>query len=141
MLRLLRDQIAVVPIEDPDRVGSLWIPDRAKQRIDQGVVKYRGPDCKEVKVGDYVLFGGYVGTHISVVEEGLLYFMREQDVHCIIEGDSQPLLPPREFLRLTVKALGEVQQSNGLSDDLIKRIGEKIESHLNDYVFSKGLQF
>lgn len=71
---------------DPDRTpGGLWIPDVAKERCDQGIVKYIGPAVKDLKIGDYVLFGGYDGTTIRLEDEGVLILMRESAVKCVIE--------------------------------------------------------
>jgi co-chaperonin GroES (HSP10) len=66
MLRLNRDNVAIIPIRDPDKIGLLYVPDIAKERTDQGIVKYMGPDCKYVKIGDYVAFSGYSGTLFNI---------------------------------------------------------------------------
>jgi co-chaperonin GroES (HSP10) len=66
MLRLPKNKVAIIPIRDPDKIGSLWVPDQAKERTDQGIVKYMGPECKYVKLGDYVAFSGYSGTLFNI---------------------------------------------------------------------------
>lgn len=66
MLNLLANKVAIIPIRDPDKIGSLWVPDQAKERTDQGIVKYIGPKCKYVKIGDYVAFSGYSGTLFNI---------------------------------------------------------------------------
>lgn len=70
MLKLITDRVAIIPIDDPDKIGSLWVPEMAKERCDQGIVKYIGPDCKYAKVGMYVVFSGYTGTLIKIEDEG-----------------------------------------------------------------------
>lgn len=87
MLKLTGSKIAIQAVFDPDKTpGGLYIPDIAKERCDQGIVKYIGPKVRDLKVGDYVLFGGYDGTTIRLEGEGVLILMREQAVKCII-GD------------------------------------------------------
>lgn len=83
------NKIAAVPIFDSDRTesGRLFIPDQAKERCDQGIVKYCGPDVKWLKVGDYITFGGYTGTLMKLEDEGLLIIMPEDFVVAVIEGD------------------------------------------------------
>lgn len=66
MLRLNKNRVAIIPIRDPDKIGSFFIPDIAKERTDQGIVKYVGPDCKYVSIGDYVAFSGYTGTLFNI---------------------------------------------------------------------------
>lgn len=69
MLSLPRDKVGVIPIRDPDKIGHIWVPDVAKERTDQGIVKYCGPDCKYVYPGMYVTFSGHTGTLINIADE------------------------------------------------------------------------
>lgn len=78
MIKLTLDKVAVTPINDPDvSKGGIIIPDIAKERCDQGIVKYTGPDCKSTKVGMYVLFSGYTGSLVHVEGEGRIIIMPE----------------------------------------------------------------
>jgi len=87
MLGLLENKVAIVPIFDPDKSpGGIWIPEQAKERCDQGIVKYLGPDCSIVKPGDYVIFSGYTGQTVRVDDE-LLIFTHEDAIVAVIEGD------------------------------------------------------
>ncbi len=70
--RLVRRLVGVEPIFPPDTIGSLYVPDVAKGRCKSGIVKYVADDCKYVKIGDYVLFGGYTGTWIALEDETIL---------------------------------------------------------------------
>ena len=65
MITLLENRIAIQPVFDSDRIGSIYIPDQAKSRCKQGLVKYVGPDVKDIKPLDYVFFPGYSGTVFS----------------------------------------------------------------------------
>lgn len=88
MLQMLRDRVAIRTISDPDMVGSLYIPETAKRRSDQGVIIYKGDDVEELKVGDHVLFSAYSGTQISVAEEGHYLIMPESEVVAVLgEGE------------------------------------------------------
>ena len=86
MIELTQDKVAIDPIFDSDfsPSGLLIIPEEAKDRCDQGIVKYLGPDVKHLKVGDYVLFSGYTGTNIRLEGEGVLIIMREDWVEAIV---------------------------------------------------------
>jgi chaperonin GroES len=69
-------------------VGSLYIPETAKRKSDQGVIIYKGDDVEELKVGDHVLFSAYSGTQISVAEEGHYLIMPESEVVAVLgEGE------------------------------------------------------
>lgn len=75
MINITGNKIAVVPIYDPDMIGHIIIPDIAKTRSDQGLVKYVGKGVKDIEVGDYVIFSGYTGTLLSLEDEGRLIIM------------------------------------------------------------------
>jgi co-chaperonin GroES (HSP10) len=86
MINIPGNKVACTPIFDPDKIGRIYIPDMAKERCDQGIVKYIGPKCEWVKVNDYVLFSGYTGTLVRLEGEGLLIIMPEDFVTCVIES-------------------------------------------------------
>lgn len=65
---------------------QLEVPDIAKERCDQGIVKYVAPGVKEIKVGDHVLFGGYTGSTVALEGEGVLIILRETFVTAVIHG-------------------------------------------------------
>jgi chaperonin GroES len=81
MLRIVGNNVAIAPIFDPDiSPGGLYIPEMAKERCDQGIVKYIGPKVKWIEIGDYVLFSGYSGSYLSVEGEGKVIIMPENFV-------------------------------------------------------------
>ena len=74
-LQPLDDRVLVEPIEEEEKVGSLVIPDTAKEKPMMGFVKAIGHDfdLKEgkplkdlLKVGDKVLFGKYAGQEVKI---------------------------------------------------------------------------
>lgn len=96
MLQMLKDRVAIRPLSDPDKIGSIIIPETAKKRSDQGVVIYRGPDVKELKVGDHVLFPAYSGTKINVVDEGVYIVMPEEEISAVL-GEGERVFTMQEF--------------------------------------------
>lgn len=88
MLRLPPKKVAVTPLFDTLKYGSLHIPETARERCDQGIVKYLGSGCKWVELGDHVTFSGYTGTLLSLEGEGLLILLPEEFVVGVIEYDN-----------------------------------------------------
>ena len=88
----LGDRVLVKPLDEAeDKIGSLYIPETAKEKPQEGLIEAVGPgthkDGKlvplEVKVGDKVLYGKYSGTEIS--KDGQDYLIcRESDILAII---------------------------------------------------------
>jgi len=91
MLEMYDNKVAVIPLFDRDvSPGGIIIPEMAKERCDQGIVKYCGPNCKWLKPGDYVLFSGYTGQAIRDEVEGTLIMFREDSAVAIIADDRLP---------------------------------------------------
>jgi len=85
-LQPLDDRVLVEPIEEEEKVGSLVIPDTAKEKPMMGIIKAIGNDfdiegkksLKELlKVGDKVLFGKYAGQEFKVNGKKHLVIKRE----------------------------------------------------------------
>lgn len=94
MLQLLGKNVAIDPIlyEAMSPTGLLHIPDTAIPRANQGIVKYIGPEVKEIKIGDYVLFSGYSGTTVRLEGEGLVIIMHEDFINCVLENPGTLIL-------------------------------------------------
>ena len=92
-IKPLGDRVIIeVSEDDIEKQGSLYIPDTAKEKPQEGKVvsvgKGRYEDGKivpiEVKVGNKVLYGKYSGTEIK--HDGKEYLIvRESDILAIIE--------------------------------------------------------
>lgn len=94
MIRVSGNKVVVQLIADPDKSpGGIWIPEQAKDRSDQGIVKYIGPEVKDIKIGDYVLFSGYTGTLVILEGEGRLIIMPEYFVICKIVENPVTIVP------------------------------------------------
>lgn len=98
MLYLPKGKVAIIPLQDPDQVGSIIIPEVAKERSDQGVVKYVGPDVEHINIGDHVFFSGYDGTQVAIEGEGVLIFLEEKSVQCIIHLGENPVIDGLYFI-------------------------------------------
>ncbi len=92
-IKPLADRVVVKPLEvEEAKVGSIYIPDTAKEKPMQGEVVAVGPGKMndngqlipmEVKVGQKVLYGKYSGTEVTIDGEDYL-IMRESDIFAII---------------------------------------------------------
>jgi chaperonin GroES len=92
-IKPLADRVVVKPLEiEEAKVGSIYIPDTAKEKPQEGEVVAVGAGkvsdsgatvALEVKTGDKVLYGKYSGTEVTV--DGVEYLiMRESDILAII---------------------------------------------------------
>ena len=92
-IKPLADRVVVKPLEQGEvKVGTLYIPETAKEKPQEGQVVAVGPGATsesgkktplDVKVKDQVLYGKYSGTEVTV--DGVDYLiMRESDILAII---------------------------------------------------------
>lgn len=88
-VKMLADKVLIVPIYDPDKSASglLYIPEQAKERVDQGIVHSVGPKCTTLQLGDLVTFPGYSGTQLYIEGEGTFIIMPENEITAILSGD------------------------------------------------------
>ncbi|MEM6538555.1 MAG: co-chaperone GroES [Pseudomonadota bacterium] len=91
--RPLHDRVLVRRIDEDEKVGSIIIPDSAKEKPQQGEVLAvgngaRGDDNEivplDVKSGDKILFGKWSGTEVKIDGEDLL-IMKESDILGIVD--------------------------------------------------------
>ncbi len=90
----LHDRILVQRVEEKETVkGGIIIPDTAKEKPQEGIVKAAGNGKVldngtrlklDVKEGDRILFGKYSGTEIKVDGEDFL-ILKEDEVLGILE--------------------------------------------------------
>ena len=91
--RPLHDRVLVRRTEEDEKVGSIIIPDTAKEKPQQGEVIAAGAGAKaedgkitalDVKAGDKILFGKWSGTEVKIDGEDLL-IMKESDILGIVD--------------------------------------------------------
>lgn len=76
----LDERVLVEPLELEEKVGSIIIPDTAKEKPSMGKVIAVGTDeelKKVLKAGDKVLFGKYAGEEIKIEGKKHLIIKRE----------------------------------------------------------------
>ena len=77
-IRPLADRVLVLPAPAEEKVGSIIIPDTAKEKPLHGKIVATGNGTKDeemiLKEGDEVLYGKYSGTELEF--EGTKYHMK-----------------------------------------------------------------
>lgn len=151
MIRLLADDVAVLPLEDSNTTPSgLYLADQVKQRIDQGIVRYVGRNVTDVKVGDHVIFGGYDGEKVAIADEGVFIILPEPYIKAILDSPGPQLLPVAEITHILDNAIGKMLQEdtrkrgfevNFLLSAATSRLREFFVTEVTDYVNSHGFEF
>jgi len=63
----LFDMVLVEVLKEPEMSpGGIVLPDKARERPDEGIIRAIGPDVTAVEIGDHVIFGKYVGVYLTL---------------------------------------------------------------------------
>ena len=87
-IKPLSDRVLIEPKPAEEKTaGGLFIPESAKEKPLQGTVIAVAPGTSEVKMevkkGDFVLYGKYAGTEVTVDGKDYL-IMKQSDILAII---------------------------------------------------------
>jgi co-chaperonin GroES (HSP10) len=143
-IKPLRDRIYVIPLKDPIKRGSLIMHEKVQQRVDQGIVKYRGEDVKEIKVGMHVLFAGYSGYRIAVEGEGELFVLKESDVMAIWahNSEAQTLFTQQDILNWIDEAMRDLMaREDRPVVEVANKFEEVFKNYVENYFEREGLLF
>lgn len=144
MIKLLGDAVALIPLEDPIYLerSNLYLAQQVRQRVDQGIVKYRGPATIDLRIGDHVFFQAYCGTKITVDGEGVLIILGESDVDAIWDEPPQKLFPMKVIGQLMDEAMGDAIIKVGSEyATQLAYLHSILESKFKDYEYEKGIEF
>ena len=82
----LNQRILIEPLEQQSTTTSgLYIPDKAKEQPQQGVVRAVYDECEKVAVGNIVLYEKFVGTKFRLNDIEYLV-LKDDDVLGVITG-------------------------------------------------------
>lgn len=146
-LKPLGDDLLIHPIEDSAMTesGRLYIPDQAKQRVDQGIVVAKGPlVTEEIEIADHVIFSGYSGDKVSVGGSGIFFVIPQQFIVAIITDSSVVLFDSLTIRRILDERQGEAYQKwsgDSKATDIVRGIFRDVKDRLDTFTRSEGFEF
>jgi len=60
------NRVIVEQLPAEEQIGGIVIPESAKEKPKVGQIVALGPDCKQVKLNDWVSFEAYAGTELNI---------------------------------------------------------------------------
>lgn len=130
----LRDLLYIIPIRDPmlDQMRLIQRPRPFEKKLNQGVVKYRGPlTSGEVKVGDHVLFSPHEGDEIVLEGEGPLVLLRERSVDLILlDSQENHLFTPAQIKMMVERSVTEMIRLDPEQAESLNRLASRLIEHL-----------
>lgn len=83
----LADRVVLQQVESEETTASgIILPDSAKEKPEQGRVTAVGPDVKDIKEGDIVLYKSYGPDTVKVGDQEYL-IAKEEDILATVKGD------------------------------------------------------
>lgn len=84
-LRPIRDQIVCLRIEAPEKVGSIFLPEKARQQTNQVEIVAIGPDVKaSLTVGQRGYIGNFAGADVEIDDEKYV-IIPENDLLAVLD--------------------------------------------------------
>ena len=125
----LGNDVILHPIERTKKIGSIYIPNPERTKVNQGIVVAMGPKVKEdLGLGDHVLFNGYSGDQITLAESGKFYVIPDTHIVAKMEQTEVRIVTTEAVKELIVARIGEMKGSctgatwNYIERDLLDRL-------------------
>ncbi len=83
-LNLRGSRVVIKREKSSDRLGLIWIPDRARKHTLEGVVTHVGHQVKTLEYGDRVLFPSRAWSPFSLLGPDYV-LVREEEVLAVLE--------------------------------------------------------
>lgn len=84
-MKPLRNMLIVKPEASPEKTpGGILLPENVSSKSHYGIVVSVGSSCKDISVGDKILYSEYTATQIE--KDGEIFIvMKDKDVLCILD--------------------------------------------------------
>lgn len=77
--------VAVQETAETKTKSGLYLPEAAKEKPQTSKVVAVGPDVKQVKVGDRIIYGGYSNTDVKVGKDAY-QLIKEENIYATVKG-------------------------------------------------------
>lgn len=106
------DDVIIHPIKSSEKIGSLYVPDTAQKRTNQGIIIAKGPLVSDdLDTADHVFFNGYTGDQIALEESGRFFVIPESHVICKVRNSKVVLMDTETVKRIIGERFGELMTS------------------------------
>ncbi len=110
------DDVIIHPFEYPDKIGSLYVPDQSKKRVNQGIIIAKGPlVSNDVDTSDHVFFNGYTGDKIAFESSGEFHVVPESHLICKVRNSKVVIMDTETVKRVISERFGELYPQFGAS--------------------------
>jgi len=125
------------PFEYPAKIGSLYVPDRSKKRVNQGIIIAKGPlVSNDVDTADHVFFNGYTGDKLVFEDGGEFFVIPEPHIICKVRNSKVVIMDTVTVKRIISERFGEIRSMNIEGDNNFQTYVDDWEESLLDRIDS-----
>ena len=145
-IKVLNQNVLIHPIEAPDKIGRINIPETSRRRVNQGIIVALGRNVESLEVGDHVMFSGYTGDKITIADGGIFHVAHESHIDCVLVDSDVVLMSTEQVKEIIRRRFGELKQErNSWGQAYMEQHLEKIEQSLLDridtWTIAEGMEF
>lgn len=147
----LGNDVIIHPFEFPAKIGSIYIPETAKKRVNQGIIIAKGPLVSDdVDTADHVFFNGYTGDKLVFEDSSEFYVIPESHLICKVKQSKVTIMDTETIKRIISERFGELRSRNDLRDwplasdeweEILNPIEESLLDRIDALAIAEGWEF
>jgi len=144
-LEAIGNDCIIHPFEYPEKIGSLYVPDPSKKRVNQGIIIAKGPlVSNDLETSDHVFFNGYTGDKLVLEESGEFFVVPESHIICKAKHSSVVLMDTETVKRIIGERFGELRSIVTSIDDsntFLDHVEQSLLDRIKSIGISEGWEF
>jgi len=139
----LGNDVIIHPFDFPAKIGSIYVPDTAKKRVNQGIIIAKGPLVSDdVDTADHVFFNGYTGDKLVFEDSSEFYVIPESHLICKVKQSNVMIMDTETIKRIISERFGELRSRNDQDDwFFLNSIEESLLDRIDTLAIAEGWEF
>ena len=141
----LGNDVIIHPFEFPAKIGSIYVPETAKKRVNQGIIIAKGPLVSDdVDTADHVFFNGYTGDKLVFEDSSEFYVIPESHLICKVKQSNVMIMDTETIKRIISERFGELrsrQAGKVIEQEILNPIEESLLDRIDALAIAEGWEF
>ena len=140
----LGNDVIIHPFDFPAKIGSIYVPDTAKKRVNQGIIIAKGPLVSDdVDTADHVFFNGYTGDKLVFEDSSEFYVIPESHLICKVKQSNVMIMDTETIKRIISERFGELRSRNKQDNwqETLNSIEESLLDRIDTLAIAEGWEF
>jgi co-chaperonin GroES (HSP10) len=141
----LGNDVIIHPFDFPAKIGSIYVPDTAKKRVNQGIIIAKGPLVSDdVDTADHVFFNGYTGDKLVFEDSSEFYVIPESHLICKVKQSNVMIMDTETIKRIISERFGELrsrQAGKVIAQEILNPIEKSLLDRIDTLAIAEGWEF